>query len=331
MEVLRNNDIPAEEWNTFLAGSFCASPFQSHSFFDFYNSVPGYSAEATALYDGGQIVALVVATFQQEKGIKGLFSRRAIVYGGPVINQSPEILEYLLKQNLFSFGRTPIYAETRNSWDYSDYSSVYLNQGWEYLPYLNFILDCSGKTMGDMMAQMSYNRKREIKLSINEGASVSECISEGELRELYLILSELYMKQVKLPIPSFDFFRIFREKEIGPVFIVRHDDRIIGGSICPCLSKRSINTWYYCGIRHYDKKIFPTHLAVLGAIEYAVKNNIPRLDFMGAGQPSKYYGVREYKKEFGGSRVEYGRFLKVLQPGFYSLGKFGLSLMKQFG
>jgi hypothetical protein len=183
MEVLRNSDIPAEEWNTYLAGSSFASPFQSHSFFDFYNSVSGCSAEATALCDEGKIVALVVATFQQEQGIKGLFSRRAIVYGGPAVNQSPEILEFLLKQNLFSFERTPIYAEIRNCWDYSAYSPVYLNQGWKYLPYLNIILDCAGKTMDDMLARMSYNRKREIKLSINEGASVSECSSEGELRE----------------------------------------------------------------------------------------------------------------------------------------------------
>ncbi len=330
MQVLRNDDISITEWNEYLADNSFASPFQSHSFFDFYKSVPGCFANATALYDKGKIVALVVVTFQQEKGIMGFFSRRAIVYGGPVVNQSPEILEFLLKQNIFSFERTPIYAEIRNSWDYSTYSPVYSNQGWKYLPYLNIILDCAGQTIDDMLAQMSYNRRREIKLSLNEGASVSECNSEDELREFYLILSELYRKQVKLPIPSFTFFRLFREKEIGPVFIVKHNDRIIGGSVCPCLPGRTINTLYYCGLRNYHKRIFPTHLAVLGAIEYALRNKVPRLDFMGAGQPSKYYGVREYKKEFGGSSVEYGRFLKVIQPGFYRLGRIGLSLKRQF-
>jgi len=50
---------------------------------------------------------------------------------------------------------------------------------------------------------------------------------------------------------------------------------------------------------------------------------------MGAGLPSKNYGVREYKKEFGGQLREYGRYVKILNPVLYYLGKSVLSIKKK--
>ena len=46
-------------------------------------------------------------------------------------------------------------------------------------------------------------------------------------------------------------------------------------------------------------KNFPTHLAIIGVIKYAIKNNIKVVDLMGAGKPDKAYGVRNYKLAFG--------------------------------
>ena len=73
--------------------------------------------------------------------------------------------------------------------------------------------------------------------------------------------------------------------------------------------------------------IFPTHLAILAALDFAVENNFPMVDFMGAGKPGVEYGVRQYKLGFGGELVEQGRFLKVLNPTLYFLGKIGLKVL----
>lgn len=110
-------------------------------------------------------------------------------------------------------------------------------------------------------------------------------------------------------------------------FIAEHKDKTLGGSFCPIISTKGIYTFYYCGIRDYHKKIFPTHLAVVAAIEYAVENNIPMVDFMGAGKPNDQYGVRDYKAQFGGELVKHGRYIKVLNPLLFRLGKFGLKLI----
>jgi len=330
MEVCKNSDIPHDEWWEFISGSDNATAFQTPEFYQFYNSVPGCSADATAIYERGKINALLVITNQRTAGLSGFFSKRAIAYGGPVLGQSSDaLLTELIIRSTQSLKGNPIYLEIRNNNDYSAYKRAYSGMAWRYVPYLNISLDCKGKTMDDILKGMTYNRRREIRLSVEAGATVHECTSDNELREFYLILSNLYETRVKLPLPSYDFFRLFREKQIGPVFIVRHNEKVIGGSVCPCLPGRSINTLYYCGLRDYHKRIYPNHLAVMGPLEYAVRNKIDLLDFMGAGLPSKNYGVREYKKEFGGQLREYGRYVKILNPVLYYLGKSVLSIKKK--
>jgi lipid II:glycine glycyltransferase (peptidoglycan interpeptide bridge formation enzyme) len=40
-------------------------------------------------------------------------------------------------------------------------------------------------------------------------------------------------------------------------------------------------------------------------------------------------GVCDFKMEFGGELVEYGRFLCVRKPLLYKIGEFGVSLLKR--
>ena len=78
------------------------------------------------------------------------------------------------------------------------------------------------------------------------------------------------------------------------------------------------------------KDQYPSIMATLAAIEYANQNNISLFDFMGAGQPKEKYGVRDFKARFGGDLVEHGRYLKVLNPVLYAVGKLGLTIMSKF-
>ena len=49
---------------------------------------------------------------------------------------------------------------------------------------------------------------------------------------------------------------------------------------------------------------------------------------MGAGVPDKPYGVRDFKMEFGGEVVEYGRYLHIRKPLLYKIGKWGVRILK---
>jgi lipid II:glycine glycyltransferase (peptidoglycan interpeptide bridge formation enzyme) len=50
---------------------------------------------------------------------------------------------------------------------------------------------------------------------------------------------------------------------------------------------------------------------------------------MGAGEPGVPYGVRDFKAEFGGTMVEYGRFLHVAKPLLYRIGEAGVAFLKR--
>ena len=175
---------------------------------------------------------------------------------------------------------------------------------------------------------MKYNRRREISLSIDGGAVYRECQTYSELKILYGLLSDLYLNRIKLPLPDYLFFEKMWQFYYGKIFIVIHNNKLIGGSFCFIQPAKAIYTMYYCGIRNYHKKIFPTHLAILAAIEYGINNGLQYLDFMGTGIRGEEYGVRRYKQEFGGESADFGRHRKINSRLLYHIGKAGLRLLR---
>jgi len=332
MILLKNDEIDLEKWNLFLNENKFASPFQSYAFYSFINSVSGQTASVFAIEKNNELQALCVVTFQKEKGIKGYFSRRAIIYGGPVIKEDVQSLAALnLLLSTISRHLKPriIYGEIRNSADYGFYKSCFTSLGWEYLPHLNVQISLQNRTIEDILGEMKYNRRREIKLSLKEGAIIKEASNIEEIHALYSILKGLYIARVKSPLPTFEFFEKLYLSPAGKIFLVVHKNQVIGGSFCIFHSGLSVNTLYYCGLRDYDSKIFPTDLAILAAIEFGIKNNLLFVDLMGAGKPDEEYGVRNYKVAFGGNLIEYGRFKKIYSPLLYRIGTLGLELLNK--
>lgn len=321
MKLLRNQEIEVDAWQALLYASSFASPFQSPGFYRMIDAVPGFSAEVFAVEEDGQLQALLLLVIQKENGLKSYFSRRGIVYGGPIIlSEDQEVMQFLLKETTKALKHKVIYLETRNFFDYSRLSQCFKRENWEYLPYVNYQIWSSEKNMASLLSAMKYNRRREIKQSLKNGATYRESSSEKEVTELYAILQELYSTRVKLPLPALSFFIQFLYAENARVFVAEYETAIISGCFCLFLPGRNLFTMYYCGIREMEKKIYPTSLAVFAAIHFAASNKIPVVDLMGAGKPEKDYGVRDYKSQFGGELVEHGRYLKILNRPLYKLG-----------
>lgn len=324
--LLRHNkDVNRDLWEKLLYSSDFGSPFQTPAFFDFYNEVDGYSADVFAVEADCEYLCLMVITLQKEKGFKSFFSKRGIIYGGPLLRDKTDGLEFLLNSIKIYYSGI-IYLESRNLFHYGTFQICFKNSGWKYLPYLNIKNHFNQGKLEDVLRRFKYNRRREISQSLAQGAICSEVKSEDEILRIYDILSITYLKRVRLPLPSSSFFVKFWESGIMKVFAVFHKGKIIGGSFCPILQGKAIYTMYYCGLRKYHSRIFPTHLAILAAIEYGLKANCQYLDFMGAGKQGKEYGVRKYKAEFGGDISEEGRFLLVNKPVLFWLGKLWIKM-----
>lgn len=330
MRIIKNEEISVEKWNKLLELSIYTSPFQSPQFYKFFNTVDGFSADVFAIEEDEEYKALLVITIQKEKGIKSYFSRRGIVYGGPLLLDSmPQAVKSLINEVTRFYTRKVIYLEIRNNFDFNSIYSIYKNSGWEYHKHHNVQLDVSSLNLEEILANMKYNRRREINISYKEGAFVSEAKNEREVVLLYENLKELYKERVNVPLPPKSYFISLYESSLGKVFIVKHDDNLIGGAFCLFSKKSGIYTSYYTGNRNYHKKIFPTHLAVMGVIKFALNNGLKMVDFMGAGKPGIDYGVRSFKLQFGGDLVEHGRYLKILNPFLYRVGKVGLYFLSK--
>lgn len=322
MEILIDDPLLIERWKEFAEGNPHSSPFQTPQFLELCNSVPGFRAKAIAVGNGCNLHALAVAVIQKETGIRGYFSRRAVIYGGPLIDPAhPEALGNLLSEISVALHREVIYVESRNYSDYKDFEEIFRSNGWRFIPYLNLTIDLRDKSLEDIYKDMHYNRRRQIRSSLETGASYRECESESELTAIYDILVDLYSDRVKVPLPDFLFFKALWQRAPGKVFVVLHEEKVIGGSFCVIQPGRNIYTMYYCGLRNYNRKIYPTHLAVLATLEYGLGTGLKMLDFMGGGIKNREYGVRKYKQEFGGIINEYGRNIKIFNRFLYNLGR----------
>ena len=317
------------QWKLFVENHPEGNFFQSPNAYEFFTSVAYYKPLIIIAIENNEILGLLLAVIVKEgKSIKGFLSSRCIVWGGPlVISQNIEVYSKLLETLDLLVRKNVIYIEFRNFYNLAFSSEIFSKFQYKYSDHLNIILSLKECDIEGALLKMTYNRRREIKQSLKLEATVSEAESIDEIRSLYNILHSLYNKEVKLPLPSFSFFQRIYESKYGKVFIVKHKSNIIGGSFC-FISSRTIYTLYYCGNKSYRKNIYPSHLAIYAPIKYATENRLINVDLMGAGKPNEKYGVREYKKQFGGDLVNYGRFIRINKKLLYSACKIGLKLYR---
>ena len=326
--------VDKKKWSDFVKNNPFGNIFQTPEMFDFFESVPNYSPEIVAVADKqDNIKVLVVAVIQKEgKGLKEFFSRRAIIFGGLVIDEKdPETetyLEILLKELNIILKNKSIYIEFRNFNDYSKFKKIFERCGYEYRSHLNFHIDCIDET--EMLNRISSTKRRQIRNSLKNGAEIIVAKSEDEIFQFYNILKILYKEKVKKPLPSKEYFiNFFKKPNLGKYLLIKYKDKIIGGIMCPILNNRVIYEAYVAGEDRKYKKIYPSILATYAAMDYAIKNKIKRFDFMGAGKPDQDYGVREFKSKFGGELVNFGRFEKIHKPFLMKIGKIGLKIWQK--
>jgi lipid II:glycine glycyltransferase (peptidoglycan interpeptide bridge formation enzyme) len=327
MKLLKSKDLAVQDWKNFLNENKYSSPFQTPEYFEFFNSVDNFSADVFAVEnDNGNLDGIVVVTIQQEKGLKAGFSKRGIIYGGPVLS-SEKGAESLFNYVVDYYKSKLIYLETRNFFDYSDYKDLLTKSGWSYVSWLNFQLQT--KDPESVNKNMSSSRRRQVKKGLKNGAEIKEAQNENDVKAFYEILLNLYKSKIKKPLLPESFFKAFYDQSLGKYLLILYEGKVIGGIMCPIMPSKAIYEFYVCGLDQEYKDQNPSILATWAAIDFAVKNNLRYFDFMGAGSPEEEYGVRDFKSRFGGEEVEHGRFLYILNKSKYNLGKLGLKVLSK--
>lgn len=344
IKLLTYPDIDPQQWQVLINRSPYATWFQTPEAYDFYASnSKEMTPFAVAIQRTNKLVAVCVGYITQAKNkLVQCLTCRAIIIGGPIIDNDATAEEVaallnavkkLQRSDLQPKGRTtatrstglsPIYIETRNFHDYTEWKSVFEANGFAYQPHYDIHVHCNAQH------QMSEQRIRQVKKAVKNGAEICEAQSEQEIRDWYQILSRLYRTKVRTPLWSEAFFLHFYRSGVGKYLLVKYQDKVIGGMMCPILKNKAIYEWYVCGLDEEYRELYPSVMATYAAIEYAKTNALPLFDFMGAGKPDIPYGVRDFKMEFGGELVEHGRFLCIRKPLLYWIGKLGVKWIKRF-
>jgi len=182
------------------------------------------------------------------------------------------------------------------------------------------------------------SRKRDIRTSLRDGATIIEQPTLEQVREYYTILEHLYKTRVKTPLFPFSFFEKLWQHKDGRFILVALNNEIIGGTVCVVFNRDKFETtthlsvvyeWFVCGRDGEWKSIFPSSLATYAGIMYSAEHGCARFDMMGAGKPDEAYGVRDFKARFGGKEVEHGRFLCITKPLLYKIGVLGVKILKK--
>ena len=321
--------IEAAAWRA-LEVSETANWFQTREAYAFYSAVPEEMQPfCFAAEEDSRLVGVMQGYLTQTGSrLKQWFTRRAIIVGGPMLSDtiSDAALEQLLLTARRQLSSQAIYIETRNFNDYSRWRPVFDRCGFAYQPHLNFHVDTSPAEQ--MEALISKSRKRDIKTSLRDGATLVEQPTLEQVHAFYAILLQLYRTKVKTPLPSWRFFEMLYQQPHAQFLLVAFEGQIIGGTACVCLPGKAVYEWYVCGKDGRYEHIFPSSLATYSGMRYAADNGYPRFDMMGAGKPNETYGVRDFKARFGGKEVEHGRFLHVCKPLLYAIGVCGVKLLK---
>ncbi len=324
------SEIDAQQWDELDARTPYGSFFQTREAYRFFNKIDGLEPFVFALEHNGKLQGLISGVIQREAGkIKSVLTRRAIVYGGPLLSADicSEHLVVFLKQVVKLLKGKAIYIEIRNLHRYEKYKEQFKEAGFVYKKHLNFKVNCSN---GDeLLKRMSKSKRRQIRKGLKGGAEIVEATKSEEVVRFYEILNNLYKEKVKTPLFNKDFFIRFFELDLGKYLLVKYKDQIIGGIMSPVYNNKIIYEWFVCGLDQKYKNLYPSILATWAAMDFANKNNIKTFDFMGAGSPDKDYGVREFKSKFGGELVEEGRYIDILNPFLYKIGELGVKILKR--
>ena len=357
INILTYHEINQQQWQQLIERSATATWFQTPEAYAFYASVPDEMEPfAIGVSEDNKLQGLIVGYITREKNpIKQFLTRRAIIIGGPLLDENitAEALSALLSaiaqckveglkfkgmgnseadtnaSTPYTLHPTPIFIESRNFHDYSKWKTIFENNGFAYQPHLNFHVDT---TSLDIVEQnLGKSRKRDIKTSLRDGASVVEQPTIEQVAAYYKLLKHLYTTKIKTPLFSQHFFEQLYHHPNGRFILVEREGEIIGGTVCVELPNRCLYEWFVCGRDGEWKSIFPSSLATYAGIRYAAEHGCLRFDMMGAGKPDEAYGVRDFKARFGGEQVEHGRFLCVRKPLLYWIGKMGVKWLKRWG
>lgn len=331
MVVTTWDKVPKESWQTYVDNHPWGSIFHTPYIFDVYDATPNFQPYAFfAIDQDGKIHGMLAGFLQTVKpGILKIISTRSVMLQSPIYSATEALSILLSYYKQWSKGKA-IYTEVRNHYVDEAYSAEFSKAGFIWEGHYNIVREMPA-TVEQLWKEVGRKRKDGINKAKRFSFLVCEDNSSTTIDEFYNLLSENY-KVLGLPIPEPVFFytciqadssnscKLFKLVDAGVTKIVLLSFLYRGTLYAvyigsdqnhEFLNKRPIDVFYYEVMR------------------WCIENGVQYFDWLGAGKPNVSYGVRDFKLQYGGELVDFGRFQFIHSPILYSLANTGFGLLRR--
>lgn len=321
-----------QQWDEFVRDHPHGNIFQTTDMAEVYKQTKNYDPISLAAVDtdSGNILAVVQAVVIREMGgLLSSLSARSVIQGGPLFVEGKEGLEAVVKLMEHYddvLRKKVVYTQIRNMWDTQGIGDTLGLLGYTYEEHLNFMIDLD-KPSEEIWRNIHKSRRKGINRAEKTGISIRKLEYSAELEKCYSLIEDTY-KNVKVPLADVTLlktaYNILSPIDVADFYIAIQNGKPVGTRIT-LKYNGEVHDWYAGSLKDaaYVDEALVWHILK----ETAGKQQF--FDFGGAGHPQKPYGVREFKRRFGGEEVNFGRYGKVHNKSKKKIAEAGFNVYKR--
>jgi serine/alanine adding enzyme len=303
-------------WDRFVDEHPKASIFHTSGMVRVFQRTKRHAPLPLAAIDpDGRVMALLVAIrVQTLPDPLGSVSSRSIMYAEPLCDDRPEsqaALAQLIARHDAELGSGVMFSEVRPHFAPGSERNALRQCGYQPLQYLNYLIDLT--TPREILWQQLDRRVR---------GAIRRCERHGiQFREATPAVAQLYQlvrlsyRHAGVPLADRSLFQAalseFQPRGMARIFVAYQGDSPIAMDLVLLFKSRAY-VWY----AGFDRSAVVSPCASLRwhEMQWAQQHGCSLYDMGGAGRPDLPYGVRDFKRKFGGQLVQFGRYRKNFSP-----------------
>jgi len=313
------DSLDVKKWSEFVYGHPYGNIFQTPEIAEVYKRTKNYEPMSLAVIDGSDNILAILfgVVIRYGRGIGKLFSSWSLIQGGPLfIKNEKGIKAFRILMEYYDevAQKRALYTQIRNMWDTSEILGFFSSIGYEYEEHLNFLINLN-RPEGEIWRDIHKSRRKGINRALKKGIFIEELQNKKLIPIFYNIIKETY-KNAKIPLDDISLFKAAFEllvpKHMAKFYMAKYEDIYVGARAVLCY-RGLIYDWYAGALSDY-LSLYVNEALVWYILKEGANSEYHTFDFGGAGSPYKEYGVREFKRRFGGEMVNFGRYTKVYSP-----------------
>lgn len=332
MKVINHAEISTSKWQNYVDRHQHGSIFHTPYIHNIFAVTPNYRPFSLfVLNDKDKITAMLSGFIQTIKpGILARLSTRSVLLQSPIYDDL-DALNVLISYYIRWIKHRAIYTEVRNHIIDDQYSSLLISQGFLWEGHFNIIREIP-PSADQLWKEIGRKRKDGINKAKRFNFTIELDNSLETTNDLYQLLSENY-RQLRLPIPRKSFFdQCVTSDDMGYCKLFKLTENSTTKIVL--LSYLFNGTLYAVYIGSNQDSEFvnkrPVDYFYYEVLRWCVENGVRHFDWLGAGKPGVSYGVRDFKLQYGGELVDYGRFLYHHNKLLFRIAESGFSLLQRF-